>query len=127
MHKETRLSSRETVSKFAKRLEWEFRVDALKFLIARGGFPLLQPERTDLMCMALLESSCTDGEGGAEERRKGVERAAFFHGCSFRFFVNFFISIYTTVSQNPSECKPFPISSDIAVVYDLGGQKDFIS
>ena len=115
------------VSKFAKKLEWEFWVDALKFLMVCGGFSLLQPERTDLTCMALLESSCTDGEGGVEERRKGVGRAAFFCSCSFCFFVNFFISIYTTVSQNPSECKPFPISSDIAVVYDLGGQKDFIS
>ena len=98
MHKETRLSSRETVLKFAKRLEWEFQINALKFLMAQGGFPLLQPERTDLTCMALLESSCTDGEGGAEERRKGVGRAAFFCSCSFCFFVNFFISVYTTVS-----------------------------
>jgi hypothetical protein len=48
--------------------------------------------------MALLESSCADGDGGAEERREGVERAAFSCGCSFCFFIDFLISAYTIVS-----------------------------
>ena len=100
LHKEARLSLREMISKFAKRLEWEFWVDTLKFLTAGGGFPLLQPERADLTCVTLLESSCTDGEGGAEEKREGVERTVFSCSCSFCFFIDFLISVYTTVLRS---------------------------